>query len=518
MFPLLYVHYFGEVEITYWECALGLLYVLALYLYFAREKNRMIKKAPEYRYFMWGLFAKMFGGVIFSLIYFYYYQGGDTIAYFFSAAAMRNMALIDPLEYFSQFFGDNTMRAWSVYTLDTAKPYQYVFLDDRTFAVIRVMSIIAMFTFNSYLISTLLIASLSYFGVWASYRTFVSYYPQLAGKLAIGFLFMPSSIFWGSAILKDTFTFSAVCWWIHAVDEVFFKKRRIVNKSIVIAVSGIVLVMIKPYIFMVLFPATLVWILFFRVASMRSGMLKFAVLPLAVVLMGAISIFVLNRLGDQLDKFALDEALTTIQVTQGDLSKAESYGSNSFNVGEFDGTWLGVLMKFPVATNAALFRPYIWESHSVVMAISGLENLWVLAVAILAVLRAGPRFFLRCISGIPILLMATTFVLLFGFTVGVTTPNFGALVRFKIPLVPFFISTLYIIVFMGQLKRAADKTGQGFVLSDYRMGTAHVLRTENAKKSARRAANARARTQAQGGPASHGPDGWSGSAPAPGTG
>ena len=495
MFPLLYVHYFGQVEIAYWECALGLLYVLALYLYFAREKNRMIKRAPEYKYFLWGLFAKLFGGVVFSLIYFYYYQGGDTIAYFFSAAAMRNMALVDPLEYLTQFFGDNTMRAWSVYTLDTAKPYQYVFLDDRTFAVIRVMSIIAMFTFNSYLISTLLIASLSYFGVWASYRTFVSYYPQIAGKLAIGFLFMPSSIFWGSAILKDTFTFSAVCWWVHAVDEVFFKRRRTVNKSIVIVISGIVLIMIKPYIFMVLFPATLMWILFFRVTSMRNGLLKFAVLPIAIVLMGAMSIFVLSRLGDQLDKFALDEALTTIQVTQEDLSKVESYGSNSFNVGEFDGTWLGVLMKFPVATNAALFRPYIWESSSVVMGISGLENLWVLAVAVLAVMRAGPRFFLRCIGGIPLLLMATTFALFFGFTVGVTTPNFGALVRFKIPLVPFFISTLYIIVYLGQLKRTIDRTGQGFLLQNYRMGTAHLPDAKGGKKRGHYASQARTQQQ-----------------------
>ncbi|MBL7939547.1 MAG: hypothetical protein JNL43_09325 [Flavobacteriales bacterium] len=491
MFPLMYVHYFGEVQITYWECMLGLLYVLGMYLYFAREKNRRIKTAPEYRYFLWGLFAKLFGGVAFSLIYLYYYQGGDTIAYFFSAAAMRNMALADPLEYLTQFFGDNTMRAWSVYTLETAKPYQYVFLEDRTFAVIRVMSIIAMFTFNSYLISTLVIASLSYFGVWASYRTFVSYYPQLAGKLATGFLFMPSSIFWGSAILKDTFTFSAVCWWVFAVDEVFFKKRKIVHRSIVIAISGITLVVIKPYIFMVLFPATVMWILYFRVAAMRSGLLKFAVLPLAVVLMIALSIVVLNNLGDQLDKFALDEALTTIQVTQSDLSNAQSYGSNSFSVGSFDGTWLGVLMKFPVATNAALFRPYIWEATSPIMAISGLENLWVLLVAGLAVLRAGPHFFLRCIGGVPILLMATTFALLFGFTVGVTTPNFGALVRFKIPLVPFFISVLYIIVYLGQLKRAADKTGQGFVLQNFRMGTGHLVEIEKAKRRRRFMSNVR---------------------------
>lgn len=81
------------------------------------------------------------------------------------------------------------------------------------------------------------------------------------------------------------------------------------------------------------------------------------------------------KLGDSLDKFALDEALMNIEIIQSDMAGNEAYGDNKFNVGEFDGTWMGVIEKFPVATNATLFRPYIWESRSAVIAMSGLENL-----------------------------------------------------------------------------------------------------------------------------------------------
>ena len=471
MTPLVNIYYHGNVSIAYWEYVLSLLYILFFYLYFARKKQMRVKTAPEYRYYMWGLMAKLLGGLVFSLIYFYYYEGGDTTAYFYSGVAMRNLALVDPMEYFSQLFGDNSLRAWSVYTLETAKPYQYVFFDDRTFAVLQVTSILALLTFKSYLISTLMIASLSYFGVWACFRTFVSYFPQLTSKLVIAFLFMPSSIFWGSSILKDTFTFSAVCWWVHAVDEVFFKRRSTYGKGMVIVISGFVMVMIKPYIFMVLFPATLLWLFYFRLVRLRNVLVKFVLVPIATVGLVALSFFVLNRMGEQFDKFALDEALATIQVTQGDLSKVESYGSNSFDVGEFDGTWWGVLSKFPVATNAALFRPYIWEAESLVMAMSGLENLWVLVLAVLALVRAGPLFFFRSIGGMPLLLMSMTFALLFAFIVGVTTPNFGALVRFKIPMVPFFISSLYIIVYLAKLKRARENRGLYFDMKNYRMGT-----------------------------------------------
>lgn len=472
--PLIYIHYHGEVVITYWEYVLALIYVAMLYLNFARDKNIMLRNHPEYEYYLWGFLAKLFGGLVFSLIYFYYYQGGDTTAYFFSAVAMRNLALVQPLEYLTQLFGDNSVRAWSQYTLDTAKPFQYVFTDDRTFVVLRITSILALITFNSYLITTLLVASISFFGVWAAFRTFVSYFPQLRSKLAIAFLFMPSSVFWGSAILKDTFSFSAVCFWVHAVDEVFFKKRSITKKAIVLVLSGTMMILVKPYIFMVLFPATMLWLFYFRVVRLRNALVKFVVVPMAAAVMIGLSFFVLTRLGDQLDKFKLDGALETIQVTQNDLVRTESYGSNSFDVGKLDGTWSGVFSKFPVATNAALFRPYIWESNNAVMMMSGLENLWVLGLALLTLLRAGPIFMMRCMVGVPLLLMSMFFALLFAFIVGVTTPNFGALVRFKIPMVPFFISGLYIMMFLAKIKNANKAIGKGFDLREFRMGTAHL--------------------------------------------
>jgi hypothetical protein len=82
---------------------------------------------------------------------------------------------------------------------------------------------------------------------------------------------------------------------------------------------------------------------------------------------------------------------------------------------------------------------------------------------------------LRCISGIPLLLMAWTFAILFAFVVGVTTPNFGALVRFKIPLVPFFTGTLFIIQFLVKLKKDRERRGLSFSLVDLRMGSAHMV-------------------------------------------
>ena len=489
---LIFLPYHGEVVIELWEYLLGLVYVIVLYMYFGRKKRQKLALHSEYKYYLSGLWVKLFGALFFTLIYFYYYPGGDTTAYFYSGVAMKQMLFMDPVEYLRQVvLGDNSLRALSTYASEPLIPYKYVFVDNRTFQALRISSILAIFTFNSYLISTFIIASLSFFGIWAGYRTFVSYFPEISGQLAIAFLFMPSAIFWGSGIMKDTFTFSACCAWVYAVDEVFFKRRNVVSRVILMLFCALDMIQVKPYIFMVMLPATLLWLLYMRVVRIRNVLIRFVLIPMMSFALISLSIFVLNRMGDMLDKFALDEAVHSIENIQGDMVNNEAYGDNKFNVGEFDGTWQGVISKFPIATNAALFRPYLWESKSVVIVLSGLENLFVLILTIYVLLKVGPRFSLRCIVSNPLLLMSMTFAILFAFTVGVSTPNFGALVRFKIPMVPFYMSSLFIILFLHKERRLARNKGVRFDLTKYRMGPVPVHANTRAIKSSGRRSPAR---------------------------
>lgn len=441
--------YHGDVGIDFWEYLGAIFYLSVLYVYFARIKRLRIKAAPEYAYLLWGLFAKVIGGTVFALIYFYYYKGGDTMSYFYSAVSMSKLAVKDPMGYLTVLFGENSWDKRDFFDSETGWPYRYVFLDHRTFFVIRFVSVLALITFNSYLITTVLLATWSYIGIWRCYLTFVSYYPNLRAPLATAFLFMPSVVFWGSGILKDTITLSATCVWVHCFDEVFFKKRKRIGKGIGLFLSGAMLVIVKPYIFMVLMPCTMLWLAMVHVQRLRNGVLRAAFLPAAVMLMLAISAGLIKVLGDRLDKFAPDEALNTVMVTQSDMVRSEQYGSGYFDVGPMDGTWSSVLSKFPIALNAALYRPYLWESQSLVMSIGALENLFLMAFTILVVVRSGPLHVLRMIRTVPIVQFCIVFIVIFGFVIGITTPNFGALVRFKIPLVPFFVSGLYIMRFLS---------------------------------------------------------------------
>ncbi len=466
----MYLEYHGWITIDYWEYALLFFYLVVIYLYFARRKNMMVKERPEYKYLLWGLYAKLIGGVAFSLIYFYYYSGGDTMGYFACALSMSKLLAQSPLDFFTVLFGDNTVEMRQYFNDQTGWPYLYVITDGRQWMVVRLISLVTFLSFNSYLITTVIVAGLTYAGIWRLFLTLHRYFPSLHRELAIAVLFMPSSILWGSAILKDSFTFSAFCWFVYAMDQLFFARRDQVSATLALLISSFVLISIKPYIFMAIFPTSMVWVLYKRLAGIRNVMVKYVVLPIGFAMLLVVSVLVLGVLGDSLGKFSLDSALETVVISQADMKRADEYGEHFFDVGDMEANWGSVLAKLPAALNAALFRPYLIECHNFTMMMSGLENLWLLLLFMRVLWATRFVHLPTAITKNPLVLMCIAFTVIFGFLTGISTPNFGALVRFKIPLLPMFVSGMYIILFLMRQRRVRTRQGFRFRYEDYRDG------------------------------------------------
>ena len=133
--------------------------------------------------------------------------------------------------------------------------------------------------------------------------------------------------------------------------------------------------------------------------------------------------------------------METAIVSQQDL-KDERYQGNSFDIGEYEATPTGVLSKFPIATLAGLYMPFLWQVKNIVMLLSALENLYILILSIQVLVR--PKL-LKLILIHPILLFSISYSIFFGFFVGFSTSNFGALVRFRIAYLPFFATGLLVI-------------------------------------------------------------------------
>jgi hypothetical protein len=418
--------------------AMILLFIAFLY------KNKKLASDPAYKFYMTGLAAKIFGTLFFCTIYLFYYGYGDTIAYFESTNALANLFYQSPSKYFDVVFSTPSVEIRSLFSDKTGYPYSYMFYDSHTFMVIKLTSIFTILTGKSYYLTSLLLSYISYYGLWKLFLTFRQYAPAIENKLAWAILYFPSPLFWGGGVSKDTYTLTATALFVYCAHEFFILKKRKTLTIILLLLSSWLILSIKPYIFLVLFPGGLLWIFYDKLQRIKSPFISFILFPLMILGVSFLSYYVLGTLSGSMSKFSVDKAFETAQVTNHDL-KQEYYGGSSFDIGDFDGTATGILPLFFPAINAGLFRPFVWESRSVVLMMAGLENAFLLFFTLYILYKTKIKGTVKIISKNPILLFCITFTILFAFMIGLTTSNFGALVRFKIPILPFFVSTLFII-------------------------------------------------------------------------
>lgn len=120
-------------------------------------------------------------------------------------------------------------------------------------------------------------------------------------------------------------------------------------------------------------------------------------------------------------------------------------GGSGYSLGNIDYTPIGLLKIFPKAVNVSLFRPYIWEAKKPILIPAAIEGLVSLFFTIRLIYKAGFIRFFKLILTNPEVQFCMVFSLIFAFAVGFTSYNFGALVRYKIPLMPFYYIALFIL-------------------------------------------------------------------------
>lgn len=149
-------------------------------------------------------------------------------------------------------------------------------------------------------------------------------------------------------------------------------------------------------------------------------------------------------MGETLGEYSVTNVLDKAYVTNQDL-KQEYYQGAAFDIGDFDPTVQGILGKIPAAITAALFRPYLWEAYNAGMIMSSVENFVLLMITIYLVFKMRVYYLFLLMFRHHILFFSVFFSLFFSFSVGLTTSNFGSMVRYKIPAIPFFVASLFII-------------------------------------------------------------------------
>jgi hypothetical protein len=415
-----------------------LIYALA---YFIRPR---ITQPDNRKYFIPGLSLKIVGALAVGIIYQFYYGGGDTFTYFDMGS-----------KYIWQAFLDNPpvalklIFAGSEYTGDTFQYASkiYTYGDTSSYFVVRVAGVLDILTFHTYSATAVLFATISFSGLWALYHVFYRMFPTLHLQLAIAIFFIPSVFFWGSGILKDTITMGALGWATYSIYYLLIARRQLIFSGLILLASLFTIYTIKIYILLCFLPAAILWIAYHKMEKVRNLILKIMITPLVLAVAALGGYYSITKVAEDNPRYNLETITSTAEETARWIHYvSEREQGSAYTLGDFDYSPAGIIRKFPLAIWVTLYRPYLWESHNIVMLLSALESfaLLIFSVYVLFKVKLGRVF--KLVTSKPILTFCFIFAIIFAFAVGLTTYNFGTLVRYKIPMYPFFVSGLFILL------------------------------------------------------------------------
>ena len=385
-------------------------------------------------YFVPALFVKMIGAVLLGLLYYFYYGGGDTFNYFTHGAIHIYDAFWEsPAAGIKLIFGKTD------YTGGVYRYASHIWMYDEptSYNVVRVAGFISLFVGGSYIGTSLLFAVLSFTGLWAMYSAFTKLFPGREWVLALAILFIPSAVFWGSGILKDTITFGFIGWATAAFIHLIYWRRRWILWLFVLVVSLYIIYLIKLYVVMSLLPAMIVWAYFVSIRRVRNQMLRYMIAPFVIIIAATLSGIAVYTVGETNSKYSVDNLAETARITAYDVGRWTGKNAGSrYDLGDLDGTFAGMLRLGPSAINVALFRPYLWEVRNPLMLLASLEGLAIMVLTVVVVIRRWND--MHVVINNPAVIFSLIFALTFAFAVGISTYNFGTLFRYKVPLMPFY--------------------------------------------------------------------------------
>lgn len=403
------------------------------------------------KYIIPAFLLRIVGSILTALMYQYYYGYGDTFYYFIGASDIFNQAFSNPaisLEMLSVPFEN-----WS---LETKKAYTYSFFfsSPTESVVLRYGGLFGIFPgFGSYMGISLCFTSVSFLGTWLIYRVFTKIYPHLHKPLAYAVLFLPSMCFWSTGIMKDPLVMGGLGMLFYGLYHLLVKRGSSILLCLAFIYIGFQLTFhIKKYTFMAFAPTFGFMLIYNFILLVKNPTIRRVLVPFFLILSGLGFFGFVNFLSNYYAAFSLEGFIDEASKMQWWLQySTERDDGTGYSLGEYDPSFTGVLQLIPKSINVTLFRPYIWEARKIIVIPSAIEAFITLLLTFyVIVIKVGVIRSLRISLGNPFVLFCLLFSLLFAFAVGFTSYNFGALARYKLPCLPFYLSAILFIYHHGQ--------------------------------------------------------------------
>ncbi len=446
--------------------------------------------------------AKLLCGLLLYLIYTHYYpyrNTSDAFKYYDDSQVVYKTLFNDPSAYvkivtgidshdpiLDKYYGQ--METW--YRDKTYNSWN----DNRT--IVRINALVSIFSGGVYFVHILFFCFLSFSGLLMLHTFITRFSPQHKHWAALLIFLSPSILFWSSGVLKEAIVFFALGGFLLNLSASI--EKRTIRNPFYTLLFLLLLIILKIYILFSLIPALLFW---FLAARAHKHGLRNAFFILLVGALGVMSYLSTEAGSRKLHSIAekqkdfinisrggaylinchsndtiyvpaesnlhlktADSAhytlnppmhfhrwtywkiLDTVYVSQPDTTCYTIYGvfgktGSSFEITELRPEIASFMKMLPEAWRNVFFRPFFSEISSGLVAISFLENMlyFILACMFIFLGRWPDRNVISFILG------SIIFALLLAAIIGFVTPVTGAIVRYRIPMLPFILCSLLLI-------------------------------------------------------------------------
>jgi hypothetical protein len=263
---------------------------------------------------------------------------------------------------------------------------------------------------------------------------------------AVGCLLVPSVAFWTSGLIKEAFCLAGLGMVAFGLRTLLVERRA---SALPVALMGALLIAaVKPYTLLPVVLGASAWMFSARTGGhIRIGYV------LAALALGVLGIAFVGRLFPEYGVGQLAESFARARHFSGQAGGGSYVGDGDDAFTEGDPTAALGVKYLPLAMVNALFRPFIFEVRNVTQLAAAIETTAIVVVVVTLVWRVRFRQLFDVVLRSPALFASVVFVLSFGAAVGLASQNIGTVSRYRVPMMPFYIS--FVLIMRRQLTPAA---------------------------------------------------------------
>ncbi len=389
--------------------------------------------------FLLGMFVlKVLAGTGVWWLYTYYYTSradADIYKFFDSGNTMFATLLTNPGDYFRMLFGIANDTPY----FDTHY-YQHIDhwyreyesnLYNDAHTMIRFNAFVRIFSFGHYHVHTVFICFLSLIGLVSLHKAFAPLLPGKEKALALALFLLPGVLFWGSAVIKESLLmFGLGIFLLHTFRLI--EGRWNVGSVVALLLTMILLFVLKYYVLACMLPGIIALVVCSRWKPRRS-------IWVFVVVIGS-CVLIATNLHHIAPGFDLAYLFSVKQKDMYGLANATHAGSIVYIPRLTEELWSFVAAA-PVAFFNAFFGPSVLLKGGVMAIVPASENAVLIVALVLAIVyrkREGIAW--------PMVWFCISYCVLLLLIIGWTTPVMGALVRYRVPVLPFMAVIALLIV------------------------------------------------------------------------